>query len=982
MPRSRDMRMDVDEDEDLFTDTRKVTQEKDEDLDAKYPNRPRNAKPSLPFSALYRELFNPLLANLKKPTGPRVKKTTQQKKPQEKRRDIISRFISRWRRDVGSDIWPAFRLIMPDKDRERSVYGLKEKALGSILIKVLRISKDSDDAYNLLNWKQPRMTGDSRAAGAGDFPTRCNDAISKRALRSEPGDLTIDEVNELLDQLAEDSKNQLPVMQEFYTRMNAEELQWLIKIILKQMKVGATEKTFFDCWHEDADNLFNVSSSLKLVCWELWDPEFRLNVTDKGVKLMQTFQPQLAQFQLRSFEDVVKRMHATDDDNIFWIEEKLDGERMQLHMDDDGKFKFWSRKAKDYTGHYGSSVDDEDGALTRYLKNAFKPGVRNIILDGEMVTWDPIEDAMVAFGTLKSAVIAQRTDDPTAHRPFFRVFDILYLNDTSLINYTLRDRRNALHSAVQAVPRRLEVHSHTEGTTVEDIKVKLREVVAEASEGLVIKNPRSMYNLGDRNDDWLKVKPEYMKEMGENFDVLVVGGYYGQGSRGGRLSTFMCALKAPDGKYYSFCKVGGGFTAQDYNYIRHQTEGKWSTWNPRRPPTEYIELAAGQAERPDEWIKPEDSLVISIKGASITPSDQFKTGLTLRFPRFMKLREDRAWDSALNLQEFYRMKRTMEEAKQENEMQVERRRATKRVKRDLKIAGADEIVEPIKVNNDHLFEGMNFWIVTECSKPRKSKAEIEGIVKACGGKIFQSDGGADNVKCIADKSVVKVLTLKKKNVEVIRPQWIFDCHDLSFILPLEADRHMLYIPPESEDNFNDTVDRYGDSYYRDTSADDLGKLLREIDNVKLEDEEEITSDTISNLKEELSQLDPPIGWMFQRVVAYLDTPENAKKNNILASAEDIRKANNQSRAQLESDSLTLLMCQNLLEFGSGNIVDDFEDETITHVIVDYGDRSRVRAIRNLLRVRDQIPRVTVSDWVEESWMDETLLDAENFPVEV
>ncbi|KAF3311061.1 DNA ligase (ATP) [Orbilia oligospora] len=979
MPRSKDMHMDEDDDDNAFTDTRKVTQEK-EDVDAKFPNRPRNEKPSPPFSVLYQELFNPLMQNLKNPAKTRGKRSTQ-KAPQEKRREIITRFIARWRRDVGNDIWPAFRLIMPDKDRERSVYGLKEKALGTVLIKVLRISRDSDDAYNLLHWKQPRIGGDSKATGAGDFPSRCETAISKRALRTDPGDLTIDDVNELLNRLAEDSKNHTPVIQEFYNRMNAEELTWLIKIILKQMKVGATEKTFLDCWHQDADELYNVSSSLKLVCWDLWDPEFRLDSSDKGVKLGQTFQPQLAQFQLRSFEDVVKKMQPTEDDKVFWIEEKLDGERMQLHLHDDGTFKFYSRKAKEYTDHYGSSVDDENGTLTRYLKKAFKPGVRNIILDGEMVTWDPIEDAMVAFGTLKSAVIAQRTDDPSAHRPFFRVFDILYLNDTSLIKYTLRDRRNALISAVEPVHRRLEVHTYTEGTTVEDIKVKLREVVAEASEGLVIKNPRSMYCLGDRNDDWLKVKPDYVKDLGENFDLLVIGGYYGQGSRGGRLSSFMCGLRAPNGKYYSFTKVGGGFSAQDYNWIRHQTEGKWNTWNTRKPPAEYIELAAGQAERPDEWIKPEDSIVISVKGAAVTPSDQFKTGLTLRFPRFTKLREDRSWNSALSLNEFFRRKRELDEQQQkENEMHIEQRRATKRVRKQFKIAGADQIVEPVAVSNDHLFEGMNFWIMTESSKPRKSKAEIEGIVKACGGNIFQSDGGAPNVKCIADKSVVKVLTLKKKNVEVIRPQWVFDCQELGCILPLEADRHMLFIPPDSKDKFEETIDPYGDSYYRDTTAEDLSKLLR--DCVKLENDETITEEAVSELKDELSQVDPPIGWMFQHIVAYLDTPQNAQKNHISATAEDILKANGQSRSQLDKIGLNLMMCQNLLEFGDGKIVDDFENEDITHIIVDYQDLTRVRAIRNLLSARDAIPRVTLTDWIEESWRDETLLGVENFPVEV
>lgn len=47
-------------------------------------------------------------------------------------------------------------------------YHLKEKAIGRLLVKVMKINKDSDDGYTLLNWKQP---GASRSAG--DFALRC-----------------------------------------------------------------------------------------------------------------------------------------------------------------------------------------------------------------------------------------------------------------------------------------------------------------------------------------------------------------------------------------------------------------------------------------------------------------------------------------------------------------------------------------------------------------------------------------------------------------------------------------------------------------------------------------------------------------------------------------------------------------------------------------------------------------------------------------
>ena len=83
---------------------------------------------------------------------------------------------------------------------------------------------------------------------AGDFAGRCYEVLSKRAMRQQAGDMRIAEVNELLDRLASVSKeeDQLPIFETFYNKMNAEELQWLIRIILRQMKIGASEKTILE----------------------------------------------------------------------------------------------------------------------------------------------------------------------------------------------------------------------------------------------------------------------------------------------------------------------------------------------------------------------------------------------------------------------------------------------------------------------------------------------------------------------------------------------------------------------------------------------------------------------------------------------------------------------------------------------------------------------------------------------------------------
>lgn len=678
------------------------------------------------------------------------------------------------------------------------MYGLKEKVIGKLLVKIMKIDKNSEDGFNLLSWKIPGQTVASRMAG--DFAGRCYEVISKRPMRTEVGNMSIEEVNEKLDKLSAASKEeqQLPILAEFYRRMNPEELMWLIRIILRQMKIGATERTLFDVWHPDAENLFSISSSLRRVCWELYDPNIRLEADERGVKLMQCFQPQLAQFQMHSFERMVERMKMTEEDPTFWIEEKLDGERMQLHMAPDDtiqggkRFGFWSRKAKDYTYLYGNGLYDENGALTRYLKDAFADGVESIILDGEMITWDPEQDAPVPFGTLKTAALSeQRNPFSTGPRPLYRVFDILYLNGQDLTRYTLRDRRNALQKAIKPVHRRFEIHPYQEARSAADIEPLLRKVVEEASEGLVLKNPRSPYRLNERHDDWMKVKPEYMTEFGESLDVIVIGGYYGSGRRGGGLSSFLCGLRVDDAhsqgsndqKCYSFCKVGGGFTAADYANIRHHTEGKWKEWDPKKPPTEFIELAGGSAqlERPDMWIRPDESVVVCIKAASVSVSDSFRAGLTLRFPRFKRLRMDKDWKSALSVQEFLDLKANVEQERKEKEFMVDnsrRKRVKRTTKKPLTVAGYGPETElKYQGPSGKIFDGLNFcmfilkgyqcsWsvdsqiavIITESVIPeKKSKVELEQLVKANGGKIYQTNTVAPDTVCIADRSTLSFL---------------------------------------------------------------------------------------------------------------------------------------------------------------------------------------------------------------------------------
>ena len=916
------------------------------------------------------------------------------------RQNIIERFISRWKKEVGDDIYPAFRLIIPEKDRERPMYGLKETTIAKLLIRVMKINKASEDGHNLLNWKHPGQTAASRMAG--DFAGRCYEVISKRPMLTDVGDMTITEVNDLLDRLATaDHEGQAKIFAEFYKRMNADELMWLIRIILRQMKIGATEKTIFNIWHPEADGLFNISSNLRRICWELYDPNTRLEGEDRGVTLMQCFQPQLAQFQLRSFQKMVDSMRPTEDDRVFWVEEKLDGERMQLHMMSDNdhpggkKFGFWSRKAKDYTYLYGNGFMDDNSALTQHLQEAFDEGVENIILDGEMITWDAKEDMMVPFGSLKTAAIGQR-DNPYSMgwRPLYKVFDILYLNSQVLTNYTLRDRRRALQGAVKDVHRRLEIHPFKEAESAGEVETLLRKVVAEASEGLVLKNPRSAYRLNQRNDDWMKVKPEYMTEFGENLDCLIIGGYYGSGHRGGKLSSFMCGLRVDDShvrqganpmKFYSFFKVGGGFTAADYAAIRHKTDGKWRKWDPKRPPTEYIALAGDeshQLERPDEWIMPCDSVVIEAKAASVSATESFKMNVTLRFPRFKRIRDDRQWDNALSITEFMALKTEAEKEKKEKEFEIDdRRRKRPRVsrKKALTVAGSETLSDDtLRAKTTNVFAGMNFYIMTGSQKPvKRSKAQLEALVKSHGGNIVQNNSRPGTI-CIGDSRTVQVASAAKRgNVNIVRSSWLFDNLRQSeidvdrplLLLPFEP-KHLFFRKPDTEGLPDHNVDGYGDSFARDTSIDELQTIFDDI--AAPSDYQFDSAEFRTALEERKHDLGELRGWMFEGLLLHAAYEQ---RNGATPHKEDAKEVRFRQACRIA-------------RFAAGRLTNDLA-EGVTHVLVSNHDEedddddddnndggSRVGNIRKKISGFNRLPRLVTTDWIEQSWQEGTLLDAE------
>ena len=112
-------------------------------------------------------------------------------------------------------------------------------------------------------------------------------------------------------------------------------------------------------------------------------------------------------------------------------------------------------------------------------------------------------------------------------------------------------------------------------------------------------------------------------------------------------SSTQCKADVRDYLYYTFCKIGSGYTHKELLDFNNRFANKWKPWTKKSAPA-YIVCTH---EKPDVWIEPNDSCIVQVKATEFMTSDKYKCGFTLRFPRLEKFREDKAWNECVTYQE-------------------------------------------------------------------------------------------------------------------------------------------------------------------------------------------------------------------------------------------------------------------------------------------------------------------------------------------
>ncbi|MFJ8251895.1 ATP-dependent DNA ligase [Streptomyces sp. NPDC094466] len=294
------------------------------------------------------------------------------------------------------------------------------------------------------------------------------------------------------------------------------------------------------------------------------------------------------------------------------VEEKLDGIRVQVHRDGD--------RIRAYT----RTLDDITDRLPELVTAVAALDARRFVLDGELIALG--EDGRPRPFQETASRVGSRRDVATAaaHVPVVPVFfDALLVDDEDLLDRPFADRHAAL---ARLLPESLRVR-RTPVADPADPEARaaadafLADTLERGHEGVVAKDLAAAYSAGRRGASWLKVKPVH------TLDLVVLGVEWGSGRRTGKLSNLHLGARRPDG---TFAMLGKTFKGLTDALLDWQTErlGELATDDDGQVVT----------------VRPE--LVVEIAYDGLQRSTRYPAGVTLRFARVLRYREDKTAQEA------------------------------------------------------------------------------------------------------------------------------------------------------------------------------------------------------------------------------------------------------------------------------------------------------------------------------------------------
>jgi DNA ligase-1 len=445
--------------------------------------------------------------------------------------------------------------------------------------------------------------------------------------KNKDGNLTINDVFEKLLEIAKISgegsvDQKINLMSSLLKSIDPLSARFIARIPVGKLRLGFSEKTVLDALGV-GDEEYNIHPDIGFIAEQAVSHKLYAVSPKIGVPVV----PMLAA-RLNSTTEMIAKMGEVS------VEPKFDGLRIFIHYKKPNFVKIFTRNM--------NAIDintfPELLEVGKFIK------ADEVILDTEAVGLDPKRQMFVDFQKTVSRRRKHEIEKNSNEIPLqFQVFDILLIDGKSLIKEEYVKRREELVRIIKS-GKLLRVDENTITTDPEVIRELHEKYLKMGLEGVVVKRANGKYVSGRTGWNWVKMKEEEGQEgrLSDTLDCIVMGYFVGKGKRAQfGLGKILVGIKDGD-TIRTLTKVGTGLTEDMLVIIKNRLNKLSSKTKPK-------EYEAQKDLIPDVWAIP--SLVVEVSADSISKSTKHSLGLSLRFPRFLRIREDKGVNEATTLKE-------------------------------------------------------------------------------------------------------------------------------------------------------------------------------------------------------------------------------------------------------------------------------------------------------------------------------------------
>lgn len=458
-------------------------------------------------------------------------------------------------------------------------------------------------------------------------------------------ELQVGEVYARLEQIARESgtgsqERKVEGLHKLLVELDPKSAGYVVRIVLTKLRLGFSDKTVLDALsymqygskegRKVLDSAYQAFPDVGKIAEVVKESGIEKLSTKIGIQMGTPVMSALAQ-RVKTADEMIAKMGEVVS------EPKFDGQRVQIH---------WSRDKKGWVRTFTRNLDENSAMFPELEKIGDELNVESVILDTEAVGYDPKTGEMLPFQMTIKRKRKHGIGEVVKEVPLkFYVFDIMYLNGKSLLDVPLIERRKIMEEVVGDGKDGVLI---LDDYLVTDNPQELREYHAKqlgkGLEGAMVKKKMGKYLPGRQDYNWVKFKEaeDSVAKLSDTLDVVVMGYYKGRGKRAKfRLGALLVGIREGD-KIKTIAKIGTGITDVEFVELGKRL-GKLEIKEKRD------EYDVAKILTPDVWVEPE--LIVEVAGDEITQSPAHSSGMALRFPRLIGVRDDKDLEGVTTMEE-------------------------------------------------------------------------------------------------------------------------------------------------------------------------------------------------------------------------------------------------------------------------------------------------------------------------------------------